>query len=152
MSTGMPELGSKISLISKADIRYEGRLFTVDPQECTIALASGKLTNGYCHRIRSFSLNFYDASSLYFLGPLGCRMIFRWPVFLAWSCFPPVIQTNLCLLFVKVAVFYALDTIILAFRGESNVLLDVAHCFRPTLKTEIFRLVFRSAVVLWWRR
>lgn len=38
----MPELGSKISLISKADIRYEGRLFTVDPQECTIALANGK--------------------------------------------------------------------------------------------------------------
>ncbi|CRK92681.1 CLUMA_CG006315, isoform A [Clunio marinus] len=40
MSAGMPELGSKISLISKADIRYEGRLFTVDPQECTIALAN----------------------------------------------------------------------------------------------------------------
>lgn len=38
----MPELGSKISLISKADIRYEGRLFTVDPKECTIALASGE--------------------------------------------------------------------------------------------------------------
>lgn len=42
MSGGMPELGSKISLISKADIRYEGRLFTVDPQECTIALANGE--------------------------------------------------------------------------------------------------------------
>ncbi|XP_046397269.1 protein LSM14 homolog B isoform X3 [Ischnura elegans] len=40
MSAGMPELGSKISLISKADIRYEGRLFTVDPEECTIALAN----------------------------------------------------------------------------------------------------------------
>ncbi|KDR15799.1 protein LSM14 homolog A-B isoform X2 [Zootermopsis nevadensis] len=40
MSAGMPELGSKISLISKADIRYEGRLFTVDPQECTIALSN----------------------------------------------------------------------------------------------------------------
>ncbi|XP_051176198.1 protein LSM14 homolog B isoform X3 [Leptopilina boulardi] len=40
MDSGMPELGSKISLISKADIRYEGRLFTVDPQECTIALAN----------------------------------------------------------------------------------------------------------------
>lgn len=40
--SNMPELGSKISLISKADIRYEGRLFTVDPNECTIALASGK--------------------------------------------------------------------------------------------------------------
>lgn len=38
----LPELGSKISLISKADIRYEGRLFTVDPQECTIALANGE--------------------------------------------------------------------------------------------------------------
>jgi protein LSM14 len=42
-AAGMPELGSKISLISKADIRYEGRLFTVDPQECTIALANGEL-------------------------------------------------------------------------------------------------------------
>ncbi|XP_016958970.3 protein LSM14 homolog B-A isoform X12 [Drosophila biarmipes] len=40
MSGGLPELGSKISLISKADIRYEGRLYTVDPQECTIALSS----------------------------------------------------------------------------------------------------------------
>uniref|UniRef100_A0A6M2DUL7 Uncharacterized protein n=1 Tax=Xenopsylla cheopis TaxID=163159 RepID=A0A6M2DUL7_XENCH len=40
MANGMPELGSKISLISKADIRYEGRLFTVDPHECTIALAT----------------------------------------------------------------------------------------------------------------
>lgn len=48
MTTGMPELGSKISLISKADIRYEGRLFTVDPQECTIALASGKFVHSYC--------------------------------------------------------------------------------------------------------
>lgn len=40
--TSMPEVGSKISLVSKADIRYEGRLFTVDPQECTIALANGE--------------------------------------------------------------------------------------------------------------
>ena len=39
MSEETPELGSTISLISKAGIRYEGRLFTVDPKECTIALA-----------------------------------------------------------------------------------------------------------------
>ncbi|XP_054287273.1 protein LSM14 homolog A-like [Macrosteles quadrilineatus] len=39
MSSSMPEIGSKISLISKADIRYEGKLFTVDPNECTIALS-----------------------------------------------------------------------------------------------------------------
>lgn len=42
MSSSMPEIGSKISLISKADIRYEGKLFTVDPNECTIALSHGK--------------------------------------------------------------------------------------------------------------
>lgn len=53
MSAQMPELGSKITLISKADIRYEGRLFTVDPQECTIALANGKKADfclRYCRR------------------------------------------------------------------------------------------------------
>lgn len=40
MGSQMPELGSKISVISKADIRYEGRLYQVDPQECTIGLAN----------------------------------------------------------------------------------------------------------------
>lgn len=54
MSAGMPELGSKISLISKADIRYEGRLFTVDPQECTIALANGKFQ--MLHSVASWKL------------------------------------------------------------------------------------------------
>lgn len=48
----MPEIGSKISLISKADIRYEGELFTVDPQECTIALSS----------VRSFGTEDREAS------------------------------------------------------------------------------------------
>ncbi|KFB43930.1 AGAP006935-PA-like protein [Anopheles sinensis] len=42
MSCPMPEIGSCISLISKADIRYEGFLFTVDPERCTIALARVK--------------------------------------------------------------------------------------------------------------
>lgn len=56
MSTGMPELGSKISLISKADIRYEGRLFTVDPQECTIALSSGKWEKGRTYAALGFSV------------------------------------------------------------------------------------------------
>lgn len=40
MGSGMPEIGSRISLISKADIRYEGKLYSVDPEECTIALSS----------------------------------------------------------------------------------------------------------------
>lgn len=36
-----PFFGSKISLISKSEIRYEGILYTVDPKESTIALAQG---------------------------------------------------------------------------------------------------------------
>lgn len=38
---GTSYLGSRISLISKAEIRYEGILYSVDTIESTVALAKG---------------------------------------------------------------------------------------------------------------
>ncbi|GFY76937.1 protein LSM14 homolog A-A [Trichonephila inaurata madagascariensis] len=40
--TSIPYLGSKISLITKSEIRYEGILYTVDPKESTVTLAKVK--------------------------------------------------------------------------------------------------------------
>ena len=41
MSAGTPYIGSKINLISKAEIRYQGTLYQVDTKEATVTLAKG---------------------------------------------------------------------------------------------------------------
>ena len=43
MSTGIPYIGTRISLISKSEIRYEGILYTIDTKESTVTLANGTL-------------------------------------------------------------------------------------------------------------
>lgn len=75
MSGGMPELGSKISLISKADIRYEGRLFTVDPQECTIALANGESQIKMDTEI-SFAAALFPGYFVLIPATFNCRLFF----------------------------------------------------------------------------
>jgi len=57
MAQQTPYIGSKISLISKLDIRYEGILYTVDSKESTIALS----------KVRSFGTE--DRNATQFVPP-----------------------------------------------------------------------------------
>ena len=43
MTSGTPYIGTKISLISKSEIKYEGILYSIDTKEATVTLANGSL-------------------------------------------------------------------------------------------------------------
>lgn len=40
--SGIPYIGSRISLISVSGIRYEGMLYSIDPKQSTVSLQSGE--------------------------------------------------------------------------------------------------------------
>lgn len=56
---GTPYIGSKISLISKAQIRYEGILSSVDTDRSTVALAKGRLIGLKGRHLWHFFNNYY---------------------------------------------------------------------------------------------
>ena len=42
--SSVPYIGCRISLISKSDIRYEGVLSNINPEDATVALEQGSIT------------------------------------------------------------------------------------------------------------
>lgn len=52
MTETTPYIGASISLISKAGIRYEGTLFTIDTEASNLALQNG-VSLGVCRAVRS---------------------------------------------------------------------------------------------------
>ena len=47
-----PFIGASISLISKADVRYVGTLFNIDPGKATVALQNGQWWCVVCGAVR----------------------------------------------------------------------------------------------------
>ena len=77
MSGGIPYLGSKISLISKAGIRYEGILYTIDPNESTVALAKGIDCLQICQQNLQLCHHYSKSESLFMLAEnLNFRYIY----------------------------------------------------------------------------
>ena len=56
MAGSVSYINQPVSLISKALIRYEGILFSINPEEATITLSNGKFSGVQFRLLRDFSL------------------------------------------------------------------------------------------------
>ena len=61
-------IGSKVSLISASDVRYEGCLYTIDPEESTVALQRGEQKKKYKTN-RLILISAYFTSTQFFFTP-----------------------------------------------------------------------------------